>query len=462
MTTPLRKLLIANRGEIAVRIIRAAQALGITTVAACSDADTDSLAARVADEVQRIGPARADRSYLNVDALLKAARDSGADAIHPGYGFLSENAAFAEAVNAAGLIFVGPQADTIRRMGDKAEARRTAAAAGVPVVPGSAGELEDIATALACADDIGYPLLIKASAGGGGRGIRMARDATELAREFPLAQAEAQAAFGSAAVYLERFIRRARHIEVQILGDGQRAVHLFERECSLQRRRQKVLEEAPSPALTPAQRQALCDSAVRLAEQLHYRGAGTLEYLFDDESGEFFFIEMNTRIQVEHPVTEMITGIDLVQAMLRIAGGEPLGLQQADIRMQGAALEMRINAEDPERNFFPCPGTVAELQWPQGEGVRVESHLYAGYRIPPYYDSLLAKLVVHGKDRAQAIARAQAAVLATRITGMATTLSLHQWLLADARVQSARFDTAALETWLAERTDTRAKQLEEA
>ncbi|ADJ65583.1 acetyl-CoA carboxylase biotin carboxylase subunit [Herbaspirillum seropedicae] len=462
MTTSLRKLLIANRGEIAVRIIRAAQALGITTVAACSDADTDSLAARMADEVQRIGPARADRSYLNVDALLKAARDSGADALHPGYGFLSENAAFAEAVNAAGLIFVGPQADTIRRMGDKAEARRTAAAAGVPVVPGSAGELEDLATALACADEIGYPLLIKASAGGGGRGIRMARDATELAREFPLAQAEAQAAFGSAAVYLERFIRRARHIEVQILGDGERAVHLFERECSLQRRRQKVLEEAPSPALTPAQRQALCDSAVRLAERLHYRGAGTLEYLFDDESGEFFFIEMNTRIQVEHPVTEMITGIDLVQAMLRIAGGEPLGLQQSDIRMQGAALEMRINAEDPERNFFPCPGTVAELQWPQGEGIRVESHLYAGYRIPPYYDSLLAKLVVHGKDRAQAIARAQAAVLATRITGMATTLSLHQWLLADARVQSARFDTGALETWLAERTDTRAKQLEEA
>ncbi|MDR6743013.1 acetyl-CoA carboxylase biotin carboxylase subunit [Herbaspirillum sp. 1173] len=462
MTTSLRKLLIANRGEIAVRIIRAAQALGIKTVAACSEADADSLAARMADEVQLIGPARADRSYLNVDALLKAARDSGADAIHPGYGFLSENAAFAEAVSAAGLIFVGPEADTIRRMGDKAEARRTAAAAGVPVVPGSAGELEDIASALACADEVGYPLLIKASAGGGGRGIRMARDAAELAREFPLAQGEAQAAFGSGAVYLERFIRRARHIEVQILGDGQRAVHLFERECSLQRRRQKVFEEAPSPALTPQQRQALCDSAVRLAARLRYRGAGTLEYLFDDESGEFFFIEMNTRIQVEHPVTEMITGIDLVQAMLRIAGGEPLGLQQSDIRMQGAALEMRINAEDPERNFFPCPGTVAELQWPQGEGIRVESHLYAGYRIPPYYDSLLAKLVVLGKDRAQAIARAQAAVAATHITGMATTLPLHQWLLADARVQAARFDTGALESWLAERANARTAQLEEA
>jgi len=462
MTTSLRKLLIANRGEIAVRIIRAAQALGIPTVAACSEADADSLAARMADEVRIIGPARADRSYLNVEALLKAARDSGANAIHPGYGFLSENAAFAEAVTAAGLIFVGPEADTIRRMGDKAEARRTAAAAGVPVVPGSPGELDDLTAARACAKRIGYPLLIKASAGGGGRGIRMARNAAELAREFPIAQGEAQAAFGSGAVYLERFIRRARHIEVQILGDGQRAVHLFERECSLQRRRQKVFEEAPSPILLPEQRQALCASAVRLAEQLHYRGAGTLEYLFDDESGEFFFIEMNTRIQVEHPVTEMITGIDLVQAMLRIAGGEPLSLQQADIHMRGAALEMRINAEDPERDFFPSPGTVTELHWPQGEGIRVESHLYAGYRVPPYYDSLLAKLVVHGDDRCEAIERAQAAVAATRLSGMATTLPLHQWLLEDARLQTARFDTGTLEIWLAERAATRAAQFEEA
>ncbi|MDR6235968.1 acetyl-CoA carboxylase biotin carboxylase subunit [Pseudomonas oryzihabitans] len=450
----LKKLLIANRGEIAVRIIRAARALGIPTVAACSEADADSLAARQADEVRIIGPARADRSYLNAEVLLRAARDSGADSIHPGYGFLSESAAFAQTVVDAGLIFVGPDAQTIRRMGDKAEARRTAREAGVPVVPGSPGELEDLESALRCAQEVGYPLLIKASAGGGGRGIRIAQDADELRREFPVAQREAQAAFGSGAVYLERFIHRARHIEVQILGDGERVVHLFERECSLQRRRQKVFEEAPSAALNESQREALCASAVRLARSLGYRGAGTLEYLFDEHSGEFFFIEMNTRIQVEHPVSEMITGIDLVQAMLRIAGGEPLTLRQDAIRLQGAALEMRINAEDPARNFFPCPGVVESLGWPQGEGVRVDSHLYPGYRVPPYYDSLLAKIIVHGRDRAEAFARARQALENTELTGMATTLSLHRWLLADARVQAARFDTGTLETWLAERSAT--------
>ncbi|KTT42850.1 acetyl-CoA carboxylase [Pseudomonas oryzihabitans] len=450
----LKKLLIANRGEIAVRIIRAARALGIPTVAACSEADADSLAARQADEVRIIGPARADRSYLNAEALLQAARDSGADSIHPGYGFLSENAAFAQAVVDAGLIFVGPDAQAIRRMGDKAEARRTAREAGVPVVPGSPGELEDLESALRYAQEVGYPLLIKASAGGGGRGIRIAQDADELRREFPVAQREAQAAFGSGAVYLERFIHRARHIEVQVLGDGERVVHLFERECSLQRRRQKVFEEAPSAALNESQREALCASAVRLAQSLGYRGAGTLEYLFDEHSGEFFFIEMNTRIQVEHPVSEMITGIDLVQAMLRIAGGEPLTLCQGDIRLQGAALEMRINAEDPARNFFPCPGVVESLGWPQGEGVRVDSHLYPGYRVPPYYDSLLAKIIVHGRDRAEAFVRARQALADTELTGMATTLSLHRWLLADARVQAARFDTGTLETWLAERSAT--------
>ena len=450
----LKKLLIANRGEIAVRIVRAARALGIPTVAACSEADSDSLAARQADEVRIIGPARADRSYLNAEALLQAARDTGADSIHPGYGFLSENAAFAQAVVDAGLIFVGPDAQTIRRMGDKAEARRTAMEAGVPVVPGSPGELEDLESALRCAQEVGYPLLIKASAGGGGRGIRIAQDADELRREFPVAQREAQAAFGSGAVYLERFIHRARHIEVQILGDGERVVHLFERECSLQRRRQKVFEEAPSAALNEDQREALCASAVRLAQSLGYRGAGTLEYLFDEHSGEFFFIEMNTRIQVEHPVSEMITGLDLVQAMLRIAGGEPLMLRQDAIPLQGVALEMRINAEDPTRNFFPCPGVVESLGWPQGEGVRVDSHLYPGYRVPPYYDSLLAKIIVHGRDRAEAFARARQALADTELTGMATTLSLHRWLLADARVQAAQFDTGTLETWLAERSAT--------
>ncbi|MDI6526955.1 acetyl-CoA carboxylase biotin carboxylase subunit [Pseudomonas otitidis] len=451
MTGSIRKLLVANRGEIAVRIIRAAQGLGIPTVAACSEADVDALPARLADEVRVIGPARADRSYLNGEALIAAALDSGADAIHPGYGFLSENAAFAQAVVEAGLVFVGPDAATIRQMGDKAEARRTAKAAGVPVVPGSPGELDSLEAALACAVEVGYPLLIKASAGGGGRGIRFAHDAEELAREFPLAQREAQAAFGSGAVYLERFIRQARHIEVQVLGDGQHAVHLFERECSLQRRRQKVFEEAPSPALSEAQRAALCESAVRLARQIGYRGAGTLEYLFDAVSGEFFFIEMNTRIQVEHPVTEMVTGVDLVQWMLRIAGGEPLSLSQEAIRLQGAALEMRINAEDPARNFFPSPGVVQSLSWPQGEGVRVDSHLFEGYRVPAYYDSLLAKVVVQGSDRNEAFARAEQALAATRLTGMATTLPLHRLLLADAAVRDGQFDTGTLEPWLVER-----------
>lgn len=451
MTGSIRKLLVANRGEIAVRIIGAAQGLGIPTVAACSEADVDALPARLADEVRVIGPARADRSYLNGEALIAAALDSGADAIHPGYGFLSENAAFAQAVVEAGLVFVGPDAATIRQMGDKAEARRTAKAAGVPVVPGSPDELDSLEAALACAVEVGYPLLIKASAGGGGRGIRIAHDAEELAREFPLAQREAQAAFGSGAVYLERFIRQARHIEVQVLGDGQHAVHLFERECSLQRRRQKVFEEAPSPVLSEAQRAALCESAVRLARQIGYRGAGTLEYLFDAVSGEFFFIEMNTRIQVEHPVTEMVTGVDLVQWMLRIAGGEPLSLSQEAIRLQGAALEMRINAEDPARNFFPSPGVVQSLSWPQGEGVRVDSHLFEGYRVPAYYDSLLAKVVVQGADRNEAFARAEQALAATRLTGMATTLPLHRLLLADAAVRDGQFDTGTLEPWLVER-----------
>lgn len=446
----IRRLLVANRGEIAVRILRAAKALNIETVLACSEADQDSLAARQADAVVVIGPARADRSYLNIDALLKALHDSGADAVHPGYGFLAESAAFADAVKEAGAIFVGPSGDIIRRMGDKAEARRTALAAGVPVVPGSAGEPADIEAAIAAAETVGYPLLIKASAGGGGRGIRLARDAAELTREFPLAQREAQAAFGNGALYLERFIEHARHIEVQILGDGQRAVHLFERECSLQRRRQKLLEEAPSPVLSAAQRETLCASAVRLAESLGYRGAGTLEYLFDEARGEFFFIEMNTRIQVEHPVSEMVTGIDLVQAMLCIAGGEPLRLRQEDIHLLGAAIELRLNAEDPARNFFPSPGTVEQLAWPRGAGIRVDSHLYAGYRVPPYYDSLLAKLIAHGADRTEALARARQALDELRLTGMATTAFLHRRLLDEPWVIEARFDTGTLENWLAE------------
>lgn len=450
MTQAITKLLVANRGEIAVRIIRAAKALGIPTVAACSEADVDSMAAQLADEVQVLGPARADRSYLNTEAVLAALKASGANAVHPGYGFLSENADFAHAVEAAGAIFVGPSAQTIRQMGDKAVARRTAMQAGVPVVPGSADELHDLASALQAAEQVGFPLLIKASAGGGGRGIRLANDLAEFEQEFPKAQREAQAAFGNGAVYLERFIRQARHIEVQVLGDGKHAVHLFERECSLQRRRQKIFEEAPSPALNPVQRQALCSSAVQLAQALNYRGAGTLEYLYDDVSGEFFFIEMNTRIQVEHPISEMITGIDLVQAMLRIASGEPLGLRQSDIVLRGAAIEMRVNAEDPARDFFPSPGLVQSLSWPQGEGVRVDSHLFSGYKVPAYYDSLLAKIIVHGNDRAHALLRARKALAETTLSGMATTLTLHAELLEQPWLINAQFNTGTLETWLAD------------
>ncbi|MEF9898816.1 MAG: acetyl-CoA carboxylase biotin carboxylase subunit [Pseudomonas sp.] len=450
MTHAITKLLVANRGEIAVRIIRAAKALGIPTVAACSEADVDSMAAQLADEVQVLGPARADRSYLNTAAVLSALKASGANAVHPGYGFLSENADFAQAVQACGAIFVGPDAQTIRQMGDKAVARRTAMLAGVPVVPGSEGELHDLPSAREAAAQVGFPLLIKASAGGGGRGIRLARDLAEFEHEFAKARGEAQAAFGNGGVYLERFIRQARHIEVQVLGDGKHAVHLFERECSLQRRRQKIFEEAPSPVLSTVQREALCASAVKLAQALNYRGAGTLEYLYDDVSGEFFFIEMNTRIQVEHPISEMITGIDLVQAMLRIASGEPLGLQQSDIVLRGAAIEMRVNAEDPMRDFFPSPGQVETLHWPQGEGVRVDSHLFSGYKVPAYYDSLLAKVIVHGNDRTQALQRARTALAQTTLTGMANTLALHRQLLEQPWLITAQFNTGTLETWLAD------------
>ncbi len=447
----IARLLVANRGEIAVRIIRAARELGIQTVAVHSEADRDSLAVRMADMVMPIGPAAAAKSYLNADVLLKAALDSGADAVHPGYGFLSENAAFAERVEGAGLTFVGPTPESIRTMGNKSLARATAAKAGVPCVPGSDGVVETIDAAIASAGAIGWPIMIKASAGGGGRGIRVASDADELRSQMVVAQTEAQAAFGDRSVYLERFIRRARHVEVQVLGDGRDAVHCFERECSLQRRRQKILEEAPSPALSPETRTRLCESAVQLARSVGYRGAGTLEYLYDDQSGEFFFIEMNTRIQVEHPITEMITGIDLVREMIRIAGGEPLRFRQSDIAMRGVAIECRINAEDPERNFMPSPGKVTEVILPGGPGVRIDSMLYPGYTVPPWYDSLLAKLVVHAEDRPAAIARMRRALGELRIEGVKTTRGLHLTLMDEPRFQAGDFDTNALEGWLAAR-----------
>ena len=451
MAAPIRRLLIANRGEIAVRIMRAAHELGMETVAVHSEADRDSLHVRMADVVVPIGPPQAAKSYLNIDALMRAAADSIADAVHPGYGFLSENAAFAEAVEKAGLAFVGPSPETIRIMGNKSLARATAASAGVPTVAGSDGVVGSVEEAVATAAKIGYPVMIKASAGGGGRGIRVAYDAEELRRQMSVAQAEAHAAFGDKSVYLERFILHARHVEVQVLGDGRDVVHCYERECSLQRRRQKILEEAPSPALSAETRERLCASAVRLAKSVGYRGAGTLEYLYDDDSGEFFFIEMNTRIQVEHPVTEMVTGIDLVRSMIRIASGEPLRLRQSDIHVRGVAIECRINAEDPARNFMPSPGRVSEIILPGGPGVRVDTMLYPGCTVPPYYDSLLAKLVVHAEDRASAIARMRRALNELHIEGVKTTRALHLMLMEEARFHAADFDTNFLEGWLAAR-----------
>ena len=449
MTAAFDTLLVANRGEIAVRIIRAAKELGLKTVAVYSDADAQSLAVRMADKAVRIGPAHATKSYLSIDAILQAAADSGAGAVHPGYGFLSENAAFAERVEAAGLVFVGPTPHAIRTMGDKAAARAAALRAGVPTVPGSAGVVTDPDTAVEVAKDIGYPIMIKASAGGGGRGIRVAHDEAELRQQFATATAEAQAAFGNGEVYLERFIRQARHIEVQILGDGERVVHCFERECSLQRRRQKVWEEAPSAAISEATRAALCESALRLARAVAYRGAGTLEYLYDDDTREFFFIEMNTRIQVEHPITEMVTGVDLVKEMLRIALGQPLRLQQEDIRLNGAAIEVRINAENAAKNFMPSPGLVSQLVVPGGPGVRFDTFLFPGYTVPAYYDSLLGKLIVHDTDRASALARMRRALDELQVEGIHTTIPLHRALCEDADVAKAAFHTGFLETWLA-------------
>jgi len=442
------RLLIANRGEIAVRIQRAARELGLTTIQVHSAADTDSLAVRMADKAVNIGPPHAAKSYLNVSAILDAAAATGAEAIHPGYGFLSENAAFADAVEAAGLVFVGPTGATIRTMGDKAAARAAAEKAGVPVVPGSPGRIADLATARAVAAEIGYPVMVKASAGGGGRGIRVVDSAEALEAAFDQAGAEAKAAFGDGGLYLEKFIARARHIEVQVLGDGRDAIHCFERECSLQRRRQKVWEEAPSLALAPQARAELCESAVALAKSVNYCGAGTLEYLYDDATGRFYFIEMNTRIQVEHPVTEMVTGIDLVREMLRIAAGAPLAYKQSDLRLTGHAIEARINAEDPANKFRPSPGTVTEYRAPGGPGTRFDTLLYQGYQISPFYDSLLGKLIVWDETRDGALARMRRALAELIVEGVATTAPLHRDLADDKAVLDGAFHTRWLEDWL--------------
>ncbi|UOM35484.1 acetyl-CoA carboxylase biotin carboxylase subunit [Acuticoccus sp. I52.16.1] len=442
-----KTLFVANRGEIAVRIVRAAKALGLRTVQAHSDADADMLAVRLADAAVSVGPPQAAKSYLNIERVVAAAQEAGADAVHPGYGFLAENATFAAAVEAAGMIFVGPSAETIAKMGDKVAARNAARAANVPITPGSEGRLDGLDAARAVAGEIGFPLMIKAAAGGGGRGIRVAHDRDELARLVPQAEAEARAAFGDGGLYIERFVPRARHIEVQVLGDGTRAVHLFERECSLQRRRQKVWEEAPSASLSPQEREEICAASVRLAEAAAYKGAGTLEYLFDDEERRFSFLEMNTRIQVEHPVTEAITGIDLVAEMIRIAFGAPLRLAQEDIAITGHAIEVRINAEDPAKDFMPFPGVCGAIHVPAD--VRFDTLLYEGYQIPPFYDSLLGKLVVHGASRMEAITLLREALARTGFEGLVTTLALHEALAAEGDVIGNRIHTNWLEEWLA-------------
>jgi acetyl-CoA carboxylase biotin carboxylase subunit len=441
-----KKILIANRGEIALRIQRACRELGIATVAVHSTADADAMHVRLADESVCIGPPLARDSYLNMPAILSAALITGAEAIHPGYGFLSENAAFAEMVEAHNLVFIGPTAQHIRMMGDKITAKTTMADLGVPLVPGSPGELATLEEARAIAENIKYPVLIKAAAGGGGRGMKVARDASEIDAAWSEARAEAGAAFGNNAVYMEKYLDRPRHIELQILADNHGAVvHIGERDCSLQRRHQKVLEEAGSPAITAAQRDALGVTVTKALQKIGYRNAGTLEFLYQDE--QFSFIEMNTRLQVEHPVSEMISGLDLVAEQLRIAAGEPLGYTQADIHLTGHAIECRITAEDPE-TFAPSPGRVEVFHPPGGLGVRVDSALYAGYRVPPHYDSLIAKLISYGKTREEAIARMRRALREFVITGIKTTIPLHERILADPEFQAGDYTIHWLERFV--------------
>ena len=428
-TSPVRRLLVANRGEIAVRILRACRELGIETVQVYSEADRDSLPVRMADRAVCIGPARAADSYLRPDFIVSAAKTHGAQAIHPGYGFLSENAAFARMCRDAGLLFVGPTPEVIELMGEKSQARRMAVEAGVPVTPGSEGTVEDADHARREADRIGYPVLLKAAAGGGGRGMRRVERAQDVQASYVAASREALAAFGDGALYVERFLTRVRHIEVQILSDGRNVLHLGERDCSVQRRNQKLVEESPSPALAPEMRERIGEAAVRLCRHVGYTSAGTIECILDDASGEFFFMEMNTRVQVEHPVTELVTGVDIVKEQIRIAQGEPLRWRQEDVRWHGHAIECRINAEDPDAGFVPSPGVLGRVHWPGGPGIRVDTHVVPGYRVPPFYDSLLGKLLAWGVDREEALARMRRALDELELEGVRTTAAFHRALM---------------------------------
>ncbi|MDP2359870.1 MAG: acetyl-CoA carboxylase biotin carboxylase subunit [bacterium] len=441
-----KRMLIANRGEIALRIIRACRELDIESVAVYSTADAESLHVRFADDAVCIGPPPSSESYLNTRAILTAAQITQCDALHPGYGFLAENAAFADMCRDHDLAFVGPRGDVIRRMGDKAEAKRTMREAGVPCIPGSPGLIEGLDEARAFAEEVGYPVILKATAGGGGRGMRVARSADELENAFSTARAEAEAGFGNAGLYLEKFLEHPRHVELQILGDKLgNVIHLMERDCSIQRRHQKLVEECPSPAVGPELREQMGAAAVNAARAVGYDSAGTMEFLLED--GRFYFMEMNTRIQVEHPVTEMVTGVDLIRQMILAAAGLPIEFRQEDIRIVGHAIECRINAEDPAKGFRPHAGLVKALHVPGGIGVRVDSHIYQGYQIPSNYDSLLGKLIVHAPTRTKALDRMKRALGEYIIEGVRTTIPFHLQLMADPAFRSGDFDIKFLESW---------------
>ncbi|MDW0117315.1 acetyl-CoA carboxylase biotin carboxylase subunit [Sporosarcina thermotolerans] len=444
----MKKVLIANRGEIAVRIIRACKEMDIKTVAVYSEADREALHVELADEAYCIGPKLSKDSYLNFSNIISVAKLTGCDGIHPGYGFLAENASFAELCEEVNIEFIGPTSDAISKMGTKDVARETMKQAGVPIVPGSDGLVEDEIEGLKVAKEIGFPVIIKATAGGGGKGIRVARDEDELVKGIKITQKEAAAAFGNPGVYLEKYIEVFRHVEVQVLADKYgNTIHLGERDCSIQRRMQKLVEEAPSPALTPKIREQMGDAAVKAAKAVNYRGAGTVEFIFDHINQKFYFMEMNTRIQVEHPVTEMITGIDLIQQQLKVAAGEKLAFRQKDIKINGWSIECRINAENPSKNFMPSPGKVTMYMPPGGYGVRVDSAVYTGYSIPPFYDSMVAKLIVHADTREEAVARMKRALDEFIIEGVETTVPFHYNLMNNEVFKSGDFDTKFLEKY---------------
>ncbi|MCC6948453.1 MAG: acetyl-CoA carboxylase biotin carboxylase subunit [Bradyrhizobiaceae bacterium] len=446
----LRRILIANRGEIALRVVRSCRELGIETVLAASDADLESVPARLADLTVRIGPAQAAQSYLNVERVIAAAKATKADAIHPGYGFLSENAMLAKACKAAGIAFIGPEETHLAGLGDKLRAREHALAAGLPVVPGA--PVDNAEAALALAGEIGFPVLVKAVGGGGGRGMKRINGKSEMAEAVALAIAEAEAAFGDPRIYVERYVERGRHIEVQLLGDGcGNVIHLGERDCSIQRRYQKLVEEAPAPGLDPAFRAAIHDAAVRFGAHLRYKSAGTVEFLVDDDRNEFYFLEMNARIQVEHPVTEAITGLDLVAEQIAIEERGALALRQDAVCFSGHAIECRINAEDPADDFRPSPGTINTALLPAGTGIRVDTHIESGVRVPPFYDSLLAKIVAHGTDRKEALARMALALRNCRIEGVSTSIPVHAELMQDAAFRAGGVTTGFLPAFLARR-----------